>query len=429
MSIDNQTRRVVISGVGVVAPGVPAGKRPYWDLLASGRTATRPITQFDASPYQSRMAAECDFDPAANGLTDREARRLDRVSQFGLVAAREAWLDAGVGDSSAELDPARMGVALGCAVGCTTSLEREYIVGSDRGRRWEIDPDYAVPHLYDYFAPSSMAAEVAGDLCAEGPVRIVSTGCTSGIDAVGHAAMLIAEGSADVMITGGSEAPLSPITVVCFDVINASSRLNDDPGHACRPFDRSRDGLVLGEGAAVFVVEEYERARARGAHIYAEISGYSTRCNAFHMTGLHPEARDMSLAITTALDQARVSASDVHYINAHGSGTKQNDLHETNAFKNVFGEGAYQIPVSGFKSMIGHSLGAVGSLEIAGCLLPLANGTIPPTANLFERDPACDLDYVPLVARQAVVDNVVTVGSGFGGFQSAMVLTSVKERS
>lgn len=417
------SRRAVITGVGVVAPG-GIGTKEYWKLLSEGRTATRIITHFDASPYRSRMAGEADFDPVREGLTPQEIRRLDRAAQFAVVAGREALTDSGL--ELDQLDPGRIGVSLGTAVGCTTSLEREFVVGSDRGKYWEVDQSYAVPHLYDYFTPSSMATELAWVAGAEGPVSVVSTGCTSGLDSVGYAAELIMEGSADVVVTGGTEAPLSPITVVCFDVIRASSTRNDDPTTACRPFDKTRDGLVLGEGCAIIVLEELEHARARGAHIYGEVAGFASRCNAYHMTGLHPEGIEMSDAINIALKQARADATDVGYINAHGSGTKQNDLHETAAFKRSLGAHAYKTPVSGFKSMIGHSLGAIGSLEIVGSLLAFEQNLIPPTANLHEQDPECDLDYVPLVAREKKVDTVLTVGSGFGGFQSAMVLKKVE---
>jgi act minimal PKS ketosynthase (KS/KS alpha) len=370
------------------------------------------------------MAGEADFDPVREGLTPQEIRRLDRAAQFAVVAGREAMADSGI--EFDQLDPGRIGVSLGTAVGCTTSLEREFIVGSDRGKYWEVDQSYAVPHLYDYFTPSSMATELAWTVGAEGPVSVVSTGCTSGLDSVGYAAELIMEGSADVVVTGGTEAPLSPITVVCFDVIRASSTRNDDPTTACRPFDKTRDGLVLGEGSAIIVLEELEHARARGAHIYGEVAGFASRCNAYHMTGLHPEGIEMSDAINIALKQARSDATDVGYINAHGSGTKQNDLHETAAFKRSLGAHAYKTPVSGFKSMIGHSLGAIGSLEIVGSLLAFEQDLIPPTANLHEPDPECDLDYTPLVAREKKVNTVLTVGSGFGGFQSAMVLKKVE---
>jgi minimal PKS ketosynthase (KS/KS alpha) len=413
------SRRAVITGIGVVAPGA-IGVKEYRNLLAEGRTATRTITHFDPSPYRSRMAGECDFDPLREGLSNREVRRLDRTAQFALVAGREAL--AGSGLDAAEMDPTRIGVAVGCAIGCTTSLEEEFAILSDDGREWEMDQGYTVPHLYDLVTPSSIAAELAWMVGAEGPATTVSTGCTSGIDSVGYAAQLIAEGSADIVVTGGTEAPLSPITVVCFDVLRASSTRNDDPAHACRPFDRTRDGLVLAEGSAILIVEELEHARARGAHVYGEVAGYASRCNAFHMTGLEPEGKEMAAAIDAAMDRARLMPTDVDYINAHGSGTKQNDVHETAAFKRSLGDHAYRVPVSGFKSMIGHSLGAIGSLEIAGCLLAMEEGFVPPTANLEELDPACDLDYVPKVAREQRIDTTLTVGSGFGGFQSAMVL-------
>jgi len=297
-------------------------------------------------------------------------------------------------------------------------------VVSNGGTSWEVDHRYAVPHLYDYFVPSSFAAEVAWAVGAEGPTTVVSTGCTSGLDAVGHAVELIREGSADVMVAGASDAPISPITLACFDAIKATSPRNDDPEHASRPFDQTRNGFVLGEGSAVFVLEELEAARRRGAHIYAEISGFASRSNAYHMTGLRPDGREMAEAIRAALDEARLPGTSIDYINAHGSGTKQNDRHETAAFKRALGDHAYRTPVSSIKSMIGHSLGAIGSLEIAACALAIEHGVVPPTANLHESDPECDLDYVPLTAREQRVDRVLTVGSGFGGFQSAMVLSS-----
>jgi minimal PKS ketosynthase (KS/KS alpha) len=412
-------RRVVITGLGVVAPG-GIGVKAYWELLTAGRSATRTITHFDAAGFRSRVAAEVDFDPAAEGLTPREVRRLDRAAQFAVVAAREALADSGfdIGDG----DPYRVGVALGSAVGCTTSLEREYVVVSDGGRHWAVDHEYAVRDLYRYFVPSSMAVEVARTAGAQGPAAVISTGCTSGLDALGHAAELVREGSADVVIGGATEAPISPITSACFDAIHATTPRNDDPEHASRPFDRTRDGLVLGEGAAVLVLEELQHARRRGAHIYAEIAGFASRCNAHHMTALTPEGREMAAAITAALDAARLPATAVDYVNAHGSGTKMNDRHETAAFKASLGEHAYRTPVSSIKSMIGHSLGAIGSLEIAACALAMEHGVLPPTANLHEPDPLLDLDYIPLHAREQRTEAVLSVGSGFGGFQSAMVL-------
>jgi minimal PKS ketosynthase (KS/KS alpha) len=417
-------RRVVITGIGVQAPD-GAGRKPFWDLLTSGRTATRRITHFDPSPFRSQMAAECDFDPIEAGLSHREIRRMDRATQFAVVSAREAVCDSGL--EFEQLDPHRIGVTLGTAVGATTSLEREYQVLSDTGREWLVDPTYVSPHLYDYFIPSAMSAEVAWVVGAEGPVSIVSSGCTSGVDSVGSAWQLITEGTVDVVVTGGSDAPISPIAVACFDAVKATSPRNDDPEHASRPFDLSRNGFVLAEGAAMMVLEEYEQARRRGAHIYAEITGYATRCNAYHMTGLKPDGREMAEAIRWALDCSRIDPTTVDYINAHGSGTKQNDRHETAAFKTVLGEHAYRTPVSSIKSMVGHSLGAIGSIEIAASALTIEHGVVPPTANLHEPDPECDLDYVPLVAREQRVDTVLSVGSGFGGFQSAIVLRRPEE--
>jgi act minimal PKS ketosynthase (KS/KS alpha) len=413
------SRRVVITGLGVIAPEA-SGRKPFWDLLSTGRTATKRISFFDPSPFRSQVAAECDFEPLRNGLSPQQARRMDRAAQFAVVGVRECVVDSGL--DLARLDPARTGVVIGSAVGCTMSLEREYTVVSDGGRNWLVDGEYAVPHLFDYLVPSSIAREVAWEVGAEGPVSLVSTGCTSGLDSVGRAAELIRQGSADVMIAGGTDAPISPITVACFDAIKATTPRNDDPATASRPFDRTRNGFVLGEGCAVFVLEELDHAHRRGAHLYAEVAGFASRSNAFHMTGLRPDGVEMAEAIRVALAQGRVNPTDVDYINAHGSGTKQNDRHETAAFKRSLGQHAYRTPVSSIKSMIGHSLGAIGSLEIAACALAMDNQLVPPTANLHERDPECDLDYVPLRARECRVDTVLSVGSGFGGFQSAMVL-------
>ncbi|MEW1748379.1 beta-ketoacyl-[acyl-carrier-protein] synthase family protein [Streptomyces angustmyceticus] len=412
-------RRVAITGLGAVAPG-GVGIKNYWDLLTAGRSATRTITFYDASPFRSRVAAECDFDPAAAGLTPQEIRRLDRAAQFAVVSAREALADSGL--ETAGVDPGRIGTSLGSAVGCTTSLEREYVVVSNGGRSWQVDHTYAVPELYRHFVPSSMAAEVGMAAGAEGPAAVVSTGCTSGLDSLGHAVELIREGTCDVMIAGATEAPISPITSACFDAIHATTPRNDTPESACRPFDRTRSGLVLGEGAAVLVLEELSSARARGAHIYAEIAGFAARCNAYHMTGLKPDGREMAQAIDAALAEARIDPTALDYINAHGSGTKMNDRHETGAFKRSLGAHAHRTPVSSIKSMIGHSLGAIGSLEIAACALAMEHSVLPPTANLHEPDPELDLDYIPLTAREQKTDTVLSVGSGFGGFQSAMVL-------
>jgi minimal PKS ketosynthase (KS/KS alpha) len=413
--------RAAVTGIGVVAPG-GIGREPFWDLLAAGRTATRAISLFDASGFRSRIAAECDFDPIAAGLTAEEVARMDRSAQFAVVSALEAIADSGL--EAGRVPAERIGVSIGSAVGCTTALEDAYVVVSGNGAAWEVDPALAegMPHLYRALVPSSIAAEVAWAAGAQGSASVISTGCTSGLDAVGHGVHLIAEGSADVVIAGATDAPISPITVACFDTIKATSNNNADPQHASRPFDRDRDGFVLGEGAAVLVLENVEHARRRGAHVYCEIVGYAQRSNAFHMTGLKPDGLDLAEAIRISLERAGLRAEDVDYINAHGSGTKQNDRHETAAFKASLGRRAYQVPVSSIKSMIGHSLGAIGALEVAACALAVERDLVPPTANLRTPDPQLDLDYVPAVARPQVNDVVLSVGSGFGGFQSAMLL-------
>ncbi|MFJ4769423.1 beta-ketoacyl-[acyl-carrier-protein] synthase family protein [Streptomyces uncialis] len=412
-------RRVVITGLGVVAPG-GTGTKAFWQTITSGRTATRRITAFDAAAFRSRIAAEVDFDPVQSGLSHREIRRLDRAAQFALVGARESVTDSGL--EPGRFDPTRVGVSLGTATGATCKLESEYLVLSDSGRRWSLDHTYADPHLYDHYMPGSMAAELAREVNAQGPVTVVSAGCTSGLDAVGHAADLIREGSADVMLAGGTDAPISPITVACFDAIKATSPNNGEAATALRPFDRTRNGFVLGEGAAVLVLESEEHARARDARIYAEITGYASRTNAYHMTGLKPDGAEMAAAISAALAESGLPAEAIDYVSAHGTATKQNDRHETAALKRALGPHAYDTPISSIKSMIGHSLGAIGSIEIAACALAIDQGLIPPTANLNEPDPELDLDYVPLHARELRVDAVLNVGSGFGGFQSAMVL-------
>ncbi len=412
-------RRVVITGIGVVAPG-GVGRPAFWERITSGKSAVRTISAFDPAPFRTQIAAECDFDPVAAGLSPQEIRRLDRAGQFALVSLRECLADAGL--APGDLPPERTAVSLGSAVGCTINMEREYVVASNGGVDWLVDAGYVVPHLYDYFVPSSMARDIAWEVGAEGPAVIVSDGCTAGIDAISYASDLIREGSADVVLAGGTEAPIAPITVACFDAIKATSNSNADPEVAMRPFDRGRNGFALGEGAAMFVLEEYATAAARGAPVYAEILGAATRTNAYHMTGLKPDGREMAEAIRVALAQARIGHERIDYVSAHGTATRQNDRHETAAFKRALGEHAYRTPVSSIKSMLGHSLGAIGSIETAACALAITEGVVPPTANLTEPDPELDLDYVALTAREHRVDVALNVGSGFGGFQSALIL-------
>jgi minimal PKS ketosynthase (KS/KS alpha) len=419
-----RNRRVVVTGIGVVAPGGTTMKE-FWSLLTDGRTATRPISLFDASTFRSRVAAECDFDPVAAGLSAQEIRRSDRYVQFALAAAAEAVADSGL-EFDEELQD-RTGVVLGSAVGGTTALEDEFVVLSDTGKDWLVNADYAGPFLYQALIPSSLAADVAVKYGVHGPVQVVSTGCTSGIDGIGYAYQLVQDDEADVVIAGASDSPLSPVTAASFDAIKATTPDNDDPEHASRPFDRDRTGFVLGEGGAVLILEELEHARRRGARIYCEVSGYAARSNGFHMTGLRPDGLEMSLAIDDAMAQAKLNTDSMSYICAHGSGTRQNDRHETAAFKRSLGSAAYQVPISSIKSMVGHSLGAIGAIEMAACALAIDGGVVPPTANWANRDPECDLDYIPNIAREVSVGAALSVGSGFGGFQSAMIFTKLGE--
>lgn len=412
-------RRAVVTGVGVVAPG-GTGREAFWERIVSGRPATRRITRFDAARYRSRIAAECDFDPAERGLTPQQVRRTDRFVQFAMVCADEAVADSG-------LDPAARGdqaaVSVGSAVGATITLEDEYVVASNRGADWVVDHRHVKPFMYQALVPSSAATELAARFGTHGPAAVVSTGCTSGIDAIGHAYHLIQDGEATVVLAGASDAPISPITVACFDAIRATTPRNDDPEAASRPFDADRQGFVLGEGAAMLVVEELDHAVARGARIYCEITGYAARANGYHMTGLRPDGAELAVAIGDAMGQARLNPERVGYISAHGSGTKQNDRHETAAYKRALGEAARAVPISSIKSVVGHSLGAIGSIEMAACALAIDRDVVPPTANLDTPDPECDLDYIPREARQRRVDHALSVGSGFGGFQSAMIFS------
>ncbi|MFJ6700868.1 beta-ketoacyl-[acyl-carrier-protein] synthase family protein [Streptomyces sp. NPDC091272] len=420
-------RRAVVTGLGVVAPG-GTGVRGFWDLLTSGRTATRTLTRFDASGFRSQVAAEADFDELAHGLSLDEALRLDRATQFAVAASREAMADSGLAGPLAadSFDPRRCALALGSALGCASALDREYAASRER----TAGPARAAPpapeRLYDYLAPSSMAAEAARAVGARGPVALLSSGCTSGLDAIGHAAELVREGSADVVVTGGCEAPVSPVVLAGFDAVRlASYHCNEDPAGAARPFDRNRDGLVLGEGAAVLVVEEFGHARRRGAHVYAEIAGFGARSNAYHMTGLRADGTELAEAVRIALDEARLDPGAVDHVAAHGAGTRRGDIHETTALKRALGPHAHRVPISAVASMLGYSLGALGALGAAACLLAVEHGVIPPTANLHESDPDCDLDYTPLTAREQRTATALAVGSGFGGTQSALVLRRV----
>jgi minimal PKS ketosynthase (KS/KS alpha) len=410
-------RRTAITGIGVVAPG-GASREDFWKRIIGGQTATRRITFFDPSGFRSQVAAECDFDPYAAGLDDQQIRRMDRYVQFAVAAAVEAATDGELDG----IDRDRLGVSLGSAVGGAMYLEEDYVVCSNRGRQPLVDPDYASPFLYQAFTPRTMASEVALTLGAHGPAVVLSTGYTAGIDAIGQGHEMILDGEADVVIAGGADAPITPTFLAGLDTIKATSQRNHDPAHASRPFDRDRDGFVLGEGGAVLILEEMESALARNAHVYCEVAGFAVRANAYHMTGLRADGLDLAETISDSLRQAGMGADQLDYVCAHGSGTRQSDRHETAALKRALENQAYEIPVSSIKGVVGHALGGAGPMQIAAAALCIERGIIPPTANWQNRDPDCDLDYTPGEARERQVDRALVLGSSFGGFQCAMIL-------
>ena len=408
----------IVTGVGIVAPG-GATRETFWENTRQGQSATRTTTLCDPSPFRSKIAGEVDFDPIVGGLSVEEAEFLDRAAQLLVTATVEA-----VADSSGALNdvhPERIGVYIGSAVGATMSMEEIYRLTSRDGEMIEVD-EILDRDLYQYFVPSSFVAEIARRFGARGPGELISNGCTSGIDALAQAMEAVRRGDVDVAIAGATEAPIAPITFACFDSIMATSNLNDTPKSASRPYDATRAGFVLAEGAAVMIVESREHAERRKASIYGMISGYGARANAFHMTGLKNDGTELAEAISASLAYAGIEPNQSDYVNADGSGTTKNDIHETEAIKKALGARAYDIPVSSLKSMTGHSMGSIGAIEVAVCLLAIRDSFIPPTANLNEIDPILDLDYVPNEGRSEKVDRVVSIASGFGGFQSALVI-------
>src|SRR2546422_717295 len=382
--------------------------------LAAGTWAVGEITRFDPAPFRSRIAAEIpDFRPQDH-LDVRRAKRLDRFSQLAVTSARFALTDAA-------LDPARedrdqIGVMIGSALGGVAFAESQIERFRAEGPRG-LDP---APALAVF--PGAASCNIAIEFGCTGPNSTNAMSCASGTIAVGEAFHTIREGRADVMIAGGAEAPLAPMTYAAFSVIRAMSTRNDDPAHASRPFDEDRDGFVMGEGAAVLVLEERERAVARGARIYAELAGYAFTNDAYHMTAPRPDGRQAARAMQLALADARVAPVEVGYINAHGSSTPLNDATETAAIKQVFGDHAYRLSVSGTKGYYGHALGASGAIEVAICALAMERRWLPPTINLERPDPACDLDCLRGEGRAAAPDVVLTNSFGFGGINAAVVL-------
>ncbi len=416
------SRRAVITGVGIVSPN-GIGKEACWRGMIEGISAVDRVTEFDVSPFNTRIAAQVrDFNGVALGLTREEMRRMDRYVQFAVVAARMALEDSGL--DLERIDHRRMGVCLANAICGTKYMEEEFALVTDSGRE-AIDPAKARPDLYDAAMFNTPSSEISAKYGLQGVCTTVSTGCTAGSDAVGFGMEAIQDGEADVMIVGASEAPITPITFGAFDTINVLSTRNDDPPAASRPFDARRDGFVISEGAGLLVLEEWEHARRRGARIYCEVAGFGTTCNAYHMTDLPPDGEAMSDCILRALEDARCRPEDVDYINAHGSSTRMNDVFETSAYKAALGAHAFKVPISSLKSMIGHPLAGANGIELAVGALIFERDVLPPTINQEERDPRCDLDYIPNAARKARIRVMLKTSSGFSGIHSALVLKRV----
>lgn len=410
-----ERRAVAVTGIGAVTP-IGLGAAGLWRGLRASRSAVRLLTRFDPGPWRSKIAAEIpDFHPADH-LEQRRARRLDRFSQLAVASARLALEDAGLDLRGENSD--RVGAMMGSALGGVAFAEAEARKFLSNGS----DPRSLNPALALSVFCGAASCNIAIEFRVTGPNATNAMSCASGAIAIGEAFRLIRAGEADVMLAGGAEAPLTPLCFGSFAIIRAMSTRNDDPERASRPFDRERDGFVMGEGGAVLVLEELGRARARGAKIYAEILGYGLTNDAHHMAAPRPDGAQAARAISLALDDARVAPSEIGYVNAHGSSTPLNDPTETAVVRHVFREHASRLWVSGTKGYYGHALGASGAIEAAICALALEQGWLPPNLNLTVSDPTCDLRYVHAGGVAASPELVVSNSFGFGGVNASLVL-------
>jgi beta-ketoacyl-acyl-carrier-protein synthase II len=415
-------RRVVITGLGVVAPN-GIGKEDFWNACVSGRSGVRHITRFDASSLSTRIAGEvANFSPQDLGITPEEVLNLDRGTQFALAAANLALQDAAFPTRLSEAERDRFGVHLGSAMAGGEEGEKFWLqfanLGTQSPNTAEHDSIPATTILSSFVPASAIATHHQ----LHGPCTVISTGCSAGADAIGQAFWAIQENRADYMLAGGSDSFISQVGINVFSVMKALSTRNEEPERASRPYDRERDGFVLAEGAGVLLLEERTLALARGAHIYAELITFTSNSNAYHMTSLPEDGAPLQQLLRQALYEARITSEQLDYINSHGSSTPSNESAETAAYKAVFGDHAYHIPISATKSMIGHTQGAASAIETIITALVLEHQVIPPTINQEQADPLCDLDYVPNVARQTTVNVALTHSSGFGGVNSALIL-------
>jgi 3-oxoacyl-[acyl-carrier-protein] synthase II len=416
MESSTASRRVVVTGLGAIH-GLGHNVETFWASLLAGRSGVDRLTHFATTDFACQIGAEVrDWDPAQH-MDPKEARRNDRYTHFGYVAARQAVKDASL-DMTKE-DGDRVGVIIGSGIGGMQTYETQLRVLAERGPR-KVSP-FTIPSLIG----NMCSGLVAIDLGARGPNFGIVSACATGTHAIGEAAHSIRRGDADVMIAGGSEAAITPFSYASFCSMKAMSTRNDDPAHASRPFDAQRDGFIMGEGSGVLVLESLEHARARGARIYCELAGYAATCDAFHITQPDPEGKGLSMAMKRALSSSGVAPTEVDYINAHGTSTPYNDKFETLAIKKVFGDHARKVAISSTKSMTGHLLGAAGGIESVICVKTIESGRIAPTINLVDPDPDCDLDYVPNVSRAANVRTVLSNNLGFGGQNAAVVFRAL----
>ncbi len=407
------TRRVVVTGMGTLNP-IGLNLAETWNSLMHGVSGVGPITLFDAHDYLVRIACEVKgFDPTRY-MDAREARRRDRNEQFATAAALEALGQSGL--QITEQNAERVGVVVSSAIGGLTSIEAGVHTIQTQG------PRRVSPFLIPMIMPNGAGGLIAIDHGAKGPNFSVASACASAGDALGMGWNLIRYDEADAVIAGGTEATICPVGVASFDRLGAMSRHNDDYSMTPQPFDKNRDGLVMGEGASVVILEALESARARGAEILAELTGYAATADAFHITAPAKDGAGGAAAMRRAMKAARLNPEDIDYINAHGTGTPLNDAAETRAIKTAFGQHAYRVPVSSTKSMTGHLLGSTGALEAIICIEAIRHGCLPPTIHYQTPDPECDLDYVPNTPREASVRAAMSNAFGFGGHNAVLIL-------